>query len=58
MFKMKKIKLEIIVDNDICMFLEKGIGGGFSYNSNRYIKANNKYLKPCDPSKNQKLLYT
>ena len=31
------------------IFFEKGTRSGISYISNRYIKANNKYLKSYDP---------
>ena len=42
---MTKIKLELIPDNDMCIFLEKGRRGGCSCISNRYSKTNDKYLK-------------
>ena len=46
MFKMTKIKLELVSDPDMYILFEKGTRGGVSYTSNRYSKANNKYLKP------------
>ena len=49
MLNMKKIKLELISDPDKYIFFEKGMRGGVSYISNRYSKANNKYLKFYDP---------
>ena len=49
MLEMTKIKLELIPHLDMFIFLEKSIGGGISYISNRSSKANNKYLKSCDP---------
>ena len=59
MLKMTKIKLELIPDPNMYIFFEKGIRGGIPYISNRYSKANKKYLKSYDPKKkNQKILYT
>ena len=49
MLNMKKIKLELISDPDKYIFFEKGMRGGVSYISNKYSKANNKYLKFYDP---------
>ena len=49
MLKMTKIELGIIPDPDMQIFFEKGTGGGISYISNRCSKANDKYLKSCDP---------
>ena len=42
---MTKVGLELIIDHEILIFFEKGLRGGVSYISNRYSKANNKYLK-------------
>ena len=49
MLSMTKVKLELISDPGMYIFFEKGIRGGVSYISNRYSKANNKYLKSYDP---------
>ena len=49
MLKMTKIKFELITDPDVYIFSEKGTRGGIFYISNRYSKANNKYLKSYDP---------
>ena len=38
------VEFELISDADMYLFLEKGMGGGASYISKRYSKANNKYL--------------
>ena len=49
MAHMAKVEFELITDPDMYIFFEKGMRSGVSYSSNRYSKANNKYLKPYDP---------
>ena len=41
---------------DIYVLFEKGVRGGVSYISNRYSKANNKYLKSYDPKQESKYI--
>ena len=47
---MTGIKLELVSDNDMDLFIEEGMRGGFSYIAKRYSKANNKYMKDYDSS--------
>ena len=54
MLNVTKIKLELIPDPGMYIFFEKGTIGGISYISNRYSKANNKYLKSYDPKQELK----
>ena len=54
MLNMTKVKLELISDPDMYIFFEKGMRSGVSYISNRYSKANKKYLKSYDPKQKSK----
>ena len=51
---MLRITKIIITDPDMYMFFEKGTRGGIFYISNRYNKANYKYLKSFDPKQGSK----
>ena len=45
MLNMRKVELELIQDPEMYIVFEKGMRVGVFYISNRYNKANNKYLK-------------
>ena len=54
LLKMKKIKLELIPDPNMYIFFKKGTRGGISYISNRYSKANKKYLRSWNAKQESK----
>ena len=56
MLKMTKINLDLLSDVDMLLMVEKGIRGGISIISNRYGKANNKYMKDFNNSEPSKYL--
>ena len=56
MLKMTNIELELLSDVDMFQFFEKGMRGGISYITNRYGKANNKYMKNYNPEEVSKYI--
>ena len=49
MLKMTGVELELITDPTMYCFFESGIRGGISVISQRYARANNKYVQDHDP---------
>ena len=56
MLSVTKVKLDLISDVEMYLFLEKGMRGGVSYFSKRYRKGNNKYLRSYEPKKPTKYI--
>ena len=53
---MTGIKLELISDIDMHLFIEEGKRGDICYIAKRHSKANNKYMKGCDSGKESKFI--
>ena len=51
---MTGIELELISDIDMHLFIEKRMRRGISYIAKRHSKANNKYMKRYDSTKESK----
>ena len=49
--KKTSIALELLTDYDMLLMVEEGIRGGICHSTHRHAKANNKYMKNYDESK-------
>ena len=50
MLKHTGVKLDLLTDYDMHLFVEKGLRGGISMISHRYAQANNPYVPNYDPT--------
>ena len=50
MLRMTGIELELISDNDMHLFIQKGMRRGIFYIAQRHSKANNRYMQLYDNS--------
>ena len=49
--KKTDVELELLTDYDMLLMIEEGIRGGICHAIQRYVKANNKYMKDYDKNK-------
>ena len=50
-FKKTGVELELLTDYDMLLMIEEGIRGGICHAVHRYAKANSRYMKDYDESK-------
>ena len=50
------VKLELLIDPDMLLMVEKGIRGGICHAIHRYQKVNNKYMKNYDENNDSSFL--
>ena len=56
MLEMTKVKLDLISDVDMYLFIEKGMRGGISHISKMHSRANNKYMWSYDSNEESKFI--
>ena len=49
--KKAEVELELLTDYDVLLMIEEGIRGGLCHAVHRYAKANNRYMKDYNESK-------
>ena len=54
--KKTKVKVDRLTDNDILLWVKKGIRRGICHSIYRYVKANNKYMKNYNKNKESSYL--
>ena len=57
MLKMTKVELEKVSDDDIHLFIEKGMRGSISFFNKRYSKANNQYCRDYNKNKPENFIF-
>ena len=56
MSKLTGVKLELISDIEVYLFIEQGLTGGVSYICKRFSDTSNNYIKNYDPTKESKFI--